>query len=67
MTEAEMRAWIDNASYEDLLRKWRFAPSGDPFFAGAMGDYYQKRMADKRAEVGDAAHTSASKRIGWER
>ena len=28
----EQKRWIDNASYEELLRKWRFTPSGDPIF-----------------------------------
>lgn len=48
MTEQQMREWIDNASYEELLRKWRFAPVGDPFFQGEMGQYYSKVMAEKR-------------------
>lgn len=65
MNEKEMKEWIDNASYEDLLRRWRFAPSGSPFFQGEMGKYYEVIMARKRAEVGDAEHVRASKSIGW--
>lgn len=30
----ELKNWIDNATYQELLRKWRFSPSGDPFFIG---------------------------------
>ncbi len=66
MTEVEMRAWIDNASYETLLRKWRFAGMGDPFFAGDIGDHYLKVMTRKRDEIGPEAAT-ISKRIGWGR
>ena len=61
-----MRAWIDQASYVDLLRKWRFAPVGSPFFQGELGRYYAERMAEKRAAAGDAEHVRASKAIGWD-
>lgn len=64
MTE-EQKSWIDNASYEELLRRWRFAPVGDPMFQGAAGDYYQAKMLKKRREIGDKEHTRASKNIGW--
>lgn len=57
---------IDNMNYEDLLRLWRNAPAGHPMFQGETGDYYSKVMAEKRKQVGDAAHTAASKHIGWE-
>jgi hypothetical protein len=65
MTEEQMRNWIDNATYEQLLGKWRFASIGDPYFQGEMGDYYSKKMAEKKAEVGQAEHVRASKHIGW--
>lgn len=58
-------AWIDNASYEELLRKWRYAPAGDPMFQGETGQYYSEVMAKKRDEVGNAEHVRASKSIGW--
>jgi hypothetical protein len=66
MTEKEMREWIDNADYEALLRKWRFAPPGDPFFQGEIGQYYSKVMAEKR-DADPAGAVRASKRIGWGR
>jgi hypothetical protein len=52
MSEEQIKAWIDSASYEDLLRKWRTAPAGDPFFQGKMGDYYSVVMSERRAQVG---------------
>lgn len=67
MTNEEMKKWIDNASYGQLLSKWRFAPVGDPFFQGEIGDYYSEKMAEKRREVGDAEHVATSKRIGWDK
>ncbi len=59
--------WVDGASYEQLLSRWRNAPAGDPFFIGKMGDYYKKKMSEKRSEVSDAEHVRASKSIGWRR
>lgn len=64
---AEQKEWIDNASYEELLRKWRFAPAGDPFFRGEAGKYYTKKLAEKKQEVGQEAHVAASKSIGWDK
>lgn len=57
----KMKTWIDNATYEELLSKWRFATIGDPFFAGEIGDYYAKVMKEKREN-----HVEVSKKIGWE-
>lgn len=45
----EQKSWIDNASYDQLLEKWRFAPVGDPFFQGDTGEYYSDVMRQKRA------------------
>ena len=66
MTDVQKR-WIDGASYEQLLRKWRFGPVGDPMFQGDTGDYYTKVLAERKAAVGQDAHVAASKRLGWER
>jgi len=65
MTTEEMKKWIDNASYKQLLSKWRFAAIGSPWFQGEIGDYYEMRMSAKRKEIGSAEHTAISKNIGW--
>ncbi len=65
MSDDSMKEWIDNASYEELLRKWRFAPVGDPFFIGEMGAYYGRKLSEKRQEVGNEEHVRVSKMIGW--
>lgn len=62
----EQRAWIDGASYEALLARWRFAPVGDPMFQGETGDYFAKVMGERR-EIDPSAHVSASKAIGWDK
>lgn len=66
MTKEEKLAWIKNASYTDLLRKWRFEPMGSEWFLGEIGLAYNNAIGQKRREVGDEAHTAASKEIGWE-
>lgn len=65
MNEKEMKKWIDNATYNELLFRWRTAPAGDPFFQGEIGDYYAEVMKKKREQIGDAEHVRASKSIGW--
>jgi hypothetical protein len=67
MTIIEMKEWIGNATYQQLLEKWRFAPIGSPWFQREIGDYYSIKMAEKRKEVGNAEHTKTSKRIGWDK
>ena len=65
MTQQEMLDWINEASYEELLRKWRFAPAGSEFFQGDIGKYYAKIMAERRKEIGNVEHARISKRLGW--
>ena len=57
--------WIDNATYEQLLAKWRFAPAGDPLLAGEPGDYFTRVMYMQREAMSPEQHTRASKAVGW--
>lgn len=62
----ENKQRIDSLSYEHLLRRWRFAPVGDPWFQGETGEYWGKRMAEMRDEPGGhERHVAASKSIGF--
>jgi hypothetical protein len=65
MNDPEMLAWINGASLVDLLRKWRFARPGDPFFQGFVGEHYSKVMFGKRA-TDPEAWVNASKQVGWD-
>jgi len=65
VTESQKK-WIDNANYEELLSRWRFAPLGDSMFQGDTGDYYSKIMREKRESMENDEHVNASKRIGWQ-
>lgn len=57
--------WIDKASYEDMLRKNRFAPVGDRMFTGDTGNYFMQVMAEKRDSLNPGQKAEISKRIGW--
>lgn len=59
----QTKRWIDNASYQDLLSKWRFASLDDPIFQVETVDYYVKVMSEKKKS---ADHVQTSKNIGWE-
>lgn len=62
----ENKAHIDSLSYEELLRHYRFAETGDPWFQKEIGAYWLKRMQELRSQPnGDAIHIAASKSIGW--
>ena len=53
LTEDQMTKWIDNASYQELLRKWRFTTVGDScFFLGDVGAYYTTAMAKPESTEG---------------
>lgn len=60
----ENKQYIDSLDYEQLLRRWRFAPSGDPWFQGETGKYWSERMKELRKQGAD--HVRASKTVGWE-
>ena len=61
----EMRDWIDRQDFQGLLRWWRFAPAGDPFFQGETGEHYSREMARRRGLEPDGG-ASASRRVGWD-
>lgn len=65
MEEREMKKWIDTASYEDLLARWRFEPSCSPWFRGEIGSYYSAVMIQRGIEVGPEERVRASKAIGF--
>jgi len=60
----ENKAKINDLDYEQLLSRWRNAPSGDPWFQGETGDYWAARMKELREKGAD--HVAASKSVGWE-
>jgi hypothetical protein len=61
----QLKQWIDNATYEQLLSKWRFADIGDCMFQGETGKYYSKILFEKRDQLDHKDQVQASKNIGW--
>jgi len=62
----KLKSEIDAMSYGQMLSQWRFAPVGDPMFAGESGEYFGRRMKELRNQPsGNATHVAASKAIGW--
>jgi len=59
----ENKKHIDSLDYEGLLRHWRFASLGDPWFEGATGAYWSDSMFNKKAKHPDPVRIS--KKIGW--
>lgn len=60
MIDPRMEAEIDLMSQEEMCRRWRFAPAGDPMFQGEVGEYFKKRLEEKGGFTPEI-----SKRIGW--
>lgn len=61
------KEWIDQASYEQLLNKWRFAAIGDESFQGESGEYYSKVMHEKKNALTHGDQVANSKRVGWDK
>jgi hypothetical protein len=59
------KEWIDNASYMQLLDRWRHSLLGDPMFVGELGDYYSEVMSEKKADINQSEQVQISKNIGW--
>jgi len=60
------KALIDNMSYSEMLYRQRFAPIGDPLFSGESGEYFAKKMAEKKAALKPGEAAAISKRVGWD-
>jgi len=58
----KLKSAIDALSREDMARKWRFAPVGDPMLQGEAGDYFSERFK----ELGGFS-PEISKKIGWDK
>lgn len=65
-TDEDRINWINRASLEDLLRRWRFSALGDPFFVGDVGARFSIVLFSKRDEDPEA-WIAASKKVGWAR
>lgn len=58
--------WIINASYYELLKRWRFAEN-DLIFQGASGQFYIDNMNYKKSNLSVKETVKISKIIGWDK
>ena len=65
MNEQDMTEWVDNATYSQLLERWRHAPAGDEMFVGEFARYYSNVMHEKKLMLDDGMAVQISKEIGW--
>lgn len=58
---------IDNLSYIEMLRMWRFTPlsESNPLFQGDTGKYFTKVMREKESKLQSGEKASISKYLGW--
>lgn len=63
-TNENFMEFIDNATPEELLRRWRFGEN-DLIFQGELGKKYTKVMHKVRNEMGEEAWAELSKKVGW--
>lgn len=67
MIKEQHKQWIDNATYTEMLYRWRFSELGDPMFQGQTGDYFARVMQEKRNQLKAGEQVNASKTVGWEK
>jgi hypothetical protein len=61
----ELKKRIDEMSYMQLLRIWRFHPAGHYLFVGEVGDYFSNRFFEVQRATPPGQRVAASKAIGW--
>ena len=66
MTDDEMKAFIDTASYEQLLQVWRFEPIGSRWHSGEVGEYFSNRFHELRETMTYGELVGVSKAVGWD-
>lgn len=59
------KAVIDAMSYKEMLKTYRFAKIGNPWFCGDVGTYFMTTMIRKKLVLTPEERTKISKEIGW--
>lgn len=56
---------IDDLSYRDMLKIWRFEPTGVPMFEGSSGLYFGRVMREKREKLEPGEHSRISRELSF--
>lgn len=59
------KAIIDAMSYKEMLKTYRFAEAGNPWFVGDVGTYFMTTMQRKKMALSESERVAISKAIGW--
>ena len=63
----ELRKWITNASYKQLLERNRFGSLSDPIFEGESGKLFMDCMFKQSNKLSTDEQVKISKEIGWDK
>jgi len=63
--DIKTKATIDAMSYFDMLKKYRFAEVGNPWFVGDVGTYFMTTMNRKKMAMTENERVAVSKAVGW--
>ena len=56
---------VNNLSYEEALRLWRFSPVGSVKSGSELAEAFERRFTELRREESDAEKVRVSKALGW--
>lgn len=65
MEEDRYLNWIYEATYEELLRAWRFAPIESPILQKPYGKLFINQMRKKGDELYSSQKRKISNKVGW--
>jgi len=58
--------WIQNATYEEMYRRWRTATAADPMMAGSMGQHFLRELDRKGLRLSIAQEEAAREKVKGE-
>lgn len=61
--DKKLKKEIDNMSHYEMCGIWRFAPPGNPYTSGEVGQYFKDRLFKHFGGF----TPEISKSLGWER
>ena len=61
----EFKHWLSTASYEELLRKWRFVSPSDPILQGEYGVLFKERLLAVMSALDSEERIAVSKKVGF--
>ena len=63
----ELKKSLDDLTYSEMLKMWRFGHAPAEMFQDEVGDYFMKEMFRKRDLLPESEQVAISKNIGWKK